>query len=41
MADVVSSEKKPEIVADAQKVVDNNKQYKRGLITDQERYESS
>ena len=40
MADVVSSEKKPEIVADAQKVVDNiNKQYKRGLITDQERYE--
>ena len=40
MADVVSSDKKPEIVRDAQKVVDNiNKQYKRGLITDQERYE--
>jgi len=40
MADVVSSDKKPEIVAEAQKVVDNiNKQYKRGLITDQERYE--
>ena len=40
MADVVSSDKKPEIVAEAQKIVDNiNKQYKRGLITDQERYE--
>jgi DNA-directed RNA polymerase subunit beta' len=40
MADVVSSDRKPEIVAEAQKVVDNiNKQYKRGLITDQERYE--
>ena len=40
MADVVSSDKKPEIVQDAQKIVDNiNKQYKRGLITDQERYE--
>ncbi|MDE5586968.1 MAG: DNA-directed RNA polymerase subunit beta', partial [Bacilli bacterium] len=38
--DVVSSEKKPEIVAEAKKVVDKiNKQYKRGLITDQERYE--
>ncbi len=40
MHDVVSSDKKPEIVAEAQKIVDNiNKQYKRGLITDQERYE--
>ena len=38
--DVVSSEKKPEIVAEAKKMVDKiNKQYKRGLITDQERYE--
>ena len=40
MSDVVSSEKKPEIVAEANKIVDKiNKQYKRGLITDQERYE--
>ena len=40
MSDVVSSEKKPEIVAEANKMVDKiNKQYKRGLITDQERYE--
>ena len=39
-SDVVSSEKKTEIVAEAKKVVDKiNKQYKRGLITDQERYE--
>ena len=39
-SDVVSSEKKPEIVAEAKKIVDKiNKQYKRGLITDQERYE--
>ncbi|MDD6223536.1 MAG: DNA-directed RNA polymerase subunit beta' [bacterium] len=38
--DVISSEKKPEIVAEAKKVVDKiNKQYKRGLITDSERYE--
>ena len=38
--DVVSSEKKPEIIAEAKKVVDKiNKQYKRGLITDSERYE--
>jgi len=38
--DVVSSEKKPEIVAEANKVVEKiNKQYKRGLITDNERYE--
>ncbi len=40
MSDVVSSEKKPEIVAEAKKIVDKiNKQYKRGLITDSERYE--
>ena len=39
-SDVVSSEKKPEIVAEANKIVDKiNKQYKRGLITDSERYE--
>ena len=39
-SDVVSSEKKPEIVAEANKVVDKiNKQYKRGLITNSERYE--
>ena len=39
-SDVVSSEKKPEIVQEAKKIVDKiNKQYKRGLITDQERYE--
>ena len=38
--DVVSSDKKPEIVAEAKKTVDKiNKQYKRGLITDTERYE--
>ena len=40
MSDFVSSDRKPEIVAAAQKVVDNiNKQYRRGLITNQERYE--
>ena len=39
MADVVLSKNKPEIVAEAQKIVDKiNKQYKRGLITDEERY---
>ncbi len=39
MADVETSKKKPEIVAEAQKTVDKiNKQYKRGLITDEERY---
>ncbi len=39
MADVETSQKKPEIVAEAQKTVDKiNKQYKRGLITDEERY---
>ncbi len=39
MADVEISKKKPEIVAEAQKTVDKiNKQYKRGLITDEERY---
>ena len=40
MSDLVASDRKPEIVAAAQKVVDNiNKQYRRGLITNQERYE--
>ena len=40
MSDFVSSDRKPEIVAAAQKDVDNiNKQYRRGLITNQERYE--
>ena len=40
MSDFVHSDKKPQIVEAAQKVVDSiNKQYKRGLITDQERYE--
>ena len=39
MADVEISQKKPEIVAEAQKVVDTiNKQYKRGLITEEERF---
>ena len=39
MADVEISQKKPEIVAEAQKIVDNiNKQYKRGLITEEERF---
>ena len=39
MADVEISKKKPEIVAEAQKIVDNiNKQYKRGLITEEERF---
>ena len=40
IADIKSSERKPEIVATAQANVDKvNKQYKRGLITDRERYE--
>ena len=40
IADVETSEKKHEIVEKSQKVVDTiNKQYKRGLITDRERYE--
>ena len=39
MADVEISQKKPEIVAEAQKIVDKiNKQYKRGLITEEERF---
>ncbi len=39
MADVEISKKKPEIVAEAQKMVDKiNKQYKRGLITEEERF---
>ncbi len=41
MADVEISKKKPEIVAEAQKLVDKiNKQYKRGLITEEERFNS-
>ena len=39
MADVVTSNKKSEIVAENQKMVDKiNKQYKRGLITEEERF---
>ena len=39
LSDVETSKYKNEIVAEAQKVVDKiNKQYKRGLITDEERY---
>jgi len=39
MADVEISQKKPEIVEEARKVVDKiNKQYKRGLITEEERF---
>ena len=39
MADVKISKNKSKIVVDAQKLVDKiNKQYKRGLITDEERY---
>lgn len=38
-SDVVVSEKKQEIIGDGQKIVDKvNKQYKRGLITEEERY---
>ncbi len=40
IADVETSEHKKEIVEESQKVVDMiNKQYRRGLITDRERYE--
>ncbi|MEG1494984.1 MAG: DNA-directed RNA polymerase subunit beta' [Bacilli bacterium] len=40
ISDIVTSDKKPAIVAEAQKTVDNiNKQYKKGLITEQERFE--
>ena len=40
IADVERSEKKDEIVEKSQKIVDTiNKQYRRGLITDRERYE--
>ncbi len=40
IADVETSEKKHEIVEKSQKLVDTiNKQYRRGLITDRERYE--
>ena len=39
MADVEISKTKPQIVAEAQKIVDKiNKQYKRGLITEEERF---
>lgn len=39
MSDVEISKNKPEIVAESQKMVDKiNKQYKRGLITEEERY---
>ena len=37
--DVLTSSKKPEIIAESQKTVDNiNKQYSRGLITEDERF---
>ena len=40
-ADVITTDKKEEIVARAQEVVDKiNKQYQRGLITDEERHEA-
>ena len=40
IADIETSEKKDDIVKESQKIVDTiNKQYKRGLITDKERYE--
>ena len=39
--DVATSSSKPEIIANAKKTVDKiNKQYSRGLITEEERYES-
>ena len=39
MSDIETSQKKPEIVEDARKIVDKiNKQYKRGLITEEERF---
>ena len=39
MVDVEISQKKPQIVEEAQKIVDKiNKQYKRGLITEEERF---
>ncbi len=40
ISDVVTSDKKNEIIAEAKKVVDKiNKQYQRGLITDDERFQ--
>ena len=40
IGDIIPSSKKPEIIADAnEKVKEVTKQYKRGLITDRERYE--
>ena len=40
ISDVKESIKKPEIIAESQKMVDQvNKQFKRGLITDEERYQ--
>ena len=39
VADVVTSEKKGEIIAESKKMVDKiNKQYQRGIITETERY---
>ncbi|MEG1015351.1 MAG: DNA-directed RNA polymerase subunit beta' [Bacilli bacterium] len=39
LADIIISEKKPIIIAETQKTVDQiNKQFKRGLITDEERH---
>ena len=39
MSDIEASQKKPEIVEEARKVVEKiNKQYKRGLITEEERF---
>ena len=40
ISDVKESKKKPEIIANSQKLVDEvNKQFKRGLITEEERYQ--
>ena len=40
MADIETSQQKDEIVAESKKIVDKiNKQYKRGLITEEERFE--
>ena len=40
ISDVKESKKKPEIIANSQKMVDEvNKQFKRGLITEEERYQ--
>ena len=40
ISDIKESQKKPEIIANSQALVDQvNKQFKRGLITDEERYQ--